>query len=382
MECEKMPYTQPDLSQILQNESILNTNLTTAQARLRSILDGEEIGYTSGDGVIPLIRKLPVPQLATINIYFENMFTTGANVNVEITAKDTNGALMPNADVDMYRIDANSWGEPVINTFGTITTGSNGKATLSVSPPSQKGIFYIQGRNGNIVGGQYGVYCTTAINAGGLTYSKLNSGLFSANGRGSSSGFSIMDAEREDNHVDVVLEAHSGYSGNYFGIALSDLGTYSASELSGHKFYALMSDATGTKGRWMGFGVCVNISDWSNLGLGVGAKYNYGDGSATYGYRQVMENISPYGSSNDTDDLEPAGIKLYETNCDWSFMPCVWDAYSGDPTVEYPDYFVRHGSWNFTMLDFKTGTYEPSIVFNFPDRYSYRSFRIYGAGVI
>ena len=377
-----MSYTQPDLSQILQNESTLNTNLTTAQTRLRSILDEEEIGYTSGDGVIPLIRKLPVPQLASIKVYFENMFTTGGNVTVQITTKDTNGDLMPNASVDMYRIDSNSWGQPTINSLGTITTGSNGKATLSVSPPSAKGVFYIQGRNNDIVGGQYGVYCTTAINAGSLTYSKLNSGLFSANGRGSSSGFNIMGADQDDNYVDVYLEAHSGYSGNYFGIALSDLGTYSLSELDGHKFYALMSDATGTTGRWMGFGVCVNISDWSNLAIGGAAKYNYGDGSGTYGYRQVLENIASYASSNDVDDLAPASIKLYETSCDWSFHPCVWDEYLNDPTEEYPDYFSWHGSWSFGMYDFKTGTYEPSIVFNFPDRYSYRGFRIYGAGVI
>ena len=360
----------------------LNSNLSVAQVRLRSILDKEEIGYTSGDGVIPLIRKLPVPQLGSINIYFENMFTTGANVNVEITTKDTKGALMPNANVDMYRIDGTAWGEPIINSLGTITTGSNGKATLTVSPPSQKGFFYIQGRNNNVVGGQYGVYCTTAINAGSLTYSKLNSGLFSANGRGSSSRFNIMEAEQDYNYVDVVLEAHSGYSGNYFGIALSDLGTYTASQLDGHKFYVLMSDSTGSTGRWMGFGLCVNLDDWSNLGLGLGAKYDYGDGTGTYGYRQVFESISPYASSNDSDDLEPAGIKLYETNCDWSFCPAVWDTYAGDPTAEYPDYFVKHGTWNVTMMDFKTGTYEPSIVFNFPDRYTYRGFRLYGAGVI
>ena len=68
-----MPSTQPDLSVILQNEMTLNSNLSVAQVRLRSILDKEEIGYTSGDGVIPLIRKLPVPQLGSINIYFENM---------------------------------------------------------------------------------------------------------------------------------------------------------------------------------------------------------------------------------------------------------------------------------------------------------------------
>ena len=377
-----MSYTQPDLSQILQNETTLNNNLTTAQTRLRSILDKEEIGYTSGDGVIPLIRKLPVPELASINIYFENMFTTGANVNVEITTRDTNGDLMPNANVDMYRLDTTAWGQPVINSLGTITTGSNGKATLSVSPPSEKGFFYIQGRNDNIVGGQYGVYCTTAVNVEDLNYSNLNSGLFSANGRGSSSGFSIMEAEPDGNYMDVYLEAHSGYSGNYFGLSLSNLGTYTTSELEGHKFYALMSDITGTTGRWMGFGICANIDDWSNLRIGAGAKYNYGDGSGANGYRQVMENISPYGNSNDSDDLEPAGIKLYQVNCDGSFSPRVWDVYSGDPTVEYPDYFVSHGTWNVTMLDFKTGTYEPSIIFNFPDRYSYRGFRIYGAGVI
>ncbi|MBQ9025760.1 MAG: hypothetical protein IJ104_05200, partial [Methanobrevibacter sp.] len=207
-------------------------------------------------------------------------------------------------------------------------------------------------------------------------------GLFSANGRGSSSGFSIMEAEPDGNYMDIYLEAHSGYSGNYFGLALPDLGTYATSELEGHKFYALMSDITGTTGRWLGFGICANIDDWSNLRIGAGAKYNYGDGSGTNGYRQVMENISPYGNSNDSDDLEPAGIKLYQVNCDGSFSPRVWDVYSGDPTVEYPDYFVSHGTWNVTMLDFKTGTYEPSIIFNFPDRYSYRGFRIYGAGVI
>ena len=377
-----MPYTQPDLSQILTNEQTLNTNLTTAQSRLRAILDKEQIGYTQGDGVIPLIRKLPVPQLNNINVYFENMFTTGANVNVQITTRDTNGSLMPNANVDMYRISATSWGEPVITSLGTVTTGSNGKATLSVAPPSDKGVFYIQGRNGNIVGGQYGVYCTTAINAGALTYSKLNSGLFSATGRGSSSGFSIMDAEQEDNYVNVYLEAHSGYSGNYFGITLGDLGTYSKSEIDGRKFYALMSDDRGTTGRWMGFGLCVNISNWSNLAMGVGAKYNYGDGSGEYGYRQVFEDLSPYVSSNDSGDLEPAGIKLYEVSCDWSFRPAVWDVYSGDPTEEYPDYFTWHGNWSVSMDDFKTGTYEPSIIFNFPDRYSYRGFRIYGAGVV
>ncbi len=55
-----MPYTQPDLSEILANEQTLNTNLLTAQTRLRAILDKEEIGYNQGDGVIPLIRKLPV----------------------------------------------------------------------------------------------------------------------------------------------------------------------------------------------------------------------------------------------------------------------------------------------------------------------------------
>ena len=44
-----MPYTQPDLSEILTKEQTLNTNLVTPQTRLRAILAKEEIGYTHGD---------------------------------------------------------------------------------------------------------------------------------------------------------------------------------------------------------------------------------------------------------------------------------------------------------------------------------------------
>ena len=56
-----MTYTAPDLSEILENEQTMNTRLSSCKSQLQSILTNEEIGYTSGDGIIPLIRKLPYP---------------------------------------------------------------------------------------------------------------------------------------------------------------------------------------------------------------------------------------------------------------------------------------------------------------------------------
>ena len=51
-----MTYTAPDLSEILENEQTMNTRLSSCKSQLQSILTNEEIGYTSGDGIIPLIR--------------------------------------------------------------------------------------------------------------------------------------------------------------------------------------------------------------------------------------------------------------------------------------------------------------------------------------
>ena len=69
-----MTFTPPDLSEVLTNEQTMNSILTTCRNDLRDILTKEEIGYTEGDGVIPLIRKLPVPQLASIKVYLVDKF--------------------------------------------------------------------------------------------------------------------------------------------------------------------------------------------------------------------------------------------------------------------------------------------------------------------
>lgn len=53
-----MSYTPPDLSTVLTNEQSLNSNISSAQTKLRSILNHEDKSYSSSDGVIPLIRKL------------------------------------------------------------------------------------------------------------------------------------------------------------------------------------------------------------------------------------------------------------------------------------------------------------------------------------
>ncbi|MBE6502407.1 MAG: hypothetical protein E7Z79_08215, partial [Methanobrevibacter thaueri] len=84
-----MTFTPPDLSEVLTKEQTMNSRLTTSQSNLRSILTKEEIGYTQEDGVIPLIRKLPVPQLASLGVNMYNKFSTGANLPAVITAKDT-----------------------------------------------------------------------------------------------------------------------------------------------------------------------------------------------------------------------------------------------------------------------------------------------------
>ena len=40
-----MPYTDPDLSDILTNEQTMNTRLTTYRNKLKAILDSDGISY-------------------------------------------------------------------------------------------------------------------------------------------------------------------------------------------------------------------------------------------------------------------------------------------------------------------------------------------------
>lgn len=135
-----MPYTQPDLSEILTNEQTLNTNLLTAQTRLRAILDKEEIGYTQGDGVIPLIRKLPVPVPTTIewNCYDNWLTYSGPQTRKRSTSgypvvRDQHGTYIPNVPVTVRRkpISGGSW-----NNYGTYISSND---NIDLYPDANRG---------------------------------------------------------------------------------------------------------------------------------------------------------------------------------------------------------------------------------------------------
>ena len=46
-----MPFTPPDLSEILTNEQTLNTRLTTYRNKLKAILDADGISYDENLGI-------------------------------------------------------------------------------------------------------------------------------------------------------------------------------------------------------------------------------------------------------------------------------------------------------------------------------------------
>ena len=377
-----MGYTAPDLSQVLTNEQTMNSRLTTCRNDLRTILTNEEIGYTEGDGIIPLIRKLPVPQLASMDMTLNNMFSTGSSVTETISAKDNKGNNMANVPIKLYRIDDIASVYPAGTFLGDYTTNSNGQVNITVPMPSNKGMYYVQARSGNIICGEFGMYCTTAMQPNDFGYSS-GSNLFSSNGTGGSSGFSVMDVEVEDNYVELVIEAHSGYGGEYFGLMLPELGTFNRSSVQEHTAAILMHDMTnGNKARWIGFSFIVNPTAVSPSLCGA-AKYYYGDGTGEYGYRQLRENWDEsYFKSIDSGSPESPTKKYYAVQ-GRAGRGVIYDYYSGDPTAQYPSSFTQHGQNSGNMNFFKSGDGNFGIIFNMGGiSGSYRYFRIYGAGVI
>ena len=53
-----MPYTQPDLSDLLSNEQLLNTNLISLRSELRNKLTLLDISYSDSDTILQLIEKV------------------------------------------------------------------------------------------------------------------------------------------------------------------------------------------------------------------------------------------------------------------------------------------------------------------------------------
>ena len=137
-----MPFTPPDLSEILTNEQELNTRLSSCKSELQSILTNEGIGYTAGDGIIPLIRKLPYPTPTSIELFGTKEFLTkdgpqtyNRSMELRPIVRDQNGKTMMNVSVTIRRRAGTTSGE--WTTLGTITTGQS----LNVTPQSNTGNF-------------------------------------------------------------------------------------------------------------------------------------------------------------------------------------------------------------------------------------------------
>lgn len=227
-----MTYTSPDLSQVLTNEQTMNSRLTACRNDLRTILTKEEIGYTEGDAIIPLIRKLPVPQLDKIEVSMSDSFSTGSDLTVNVRAIDTNDESMANVNVNLYRVYIDpEWYSTKGVYLGQVTTNSQGRASATVEMPSDKGWFYIQARSGNVVGGHFAGYCTTCINPDDLSLSSLQNSLFSTHGVGSSSLLEITDMDEGDGYVDISIEKQVGsaFSSGFAGIRFDSLGTFTKS---------------------------------------------------------------------------------------------------------------------------------------------------------
>lgn len=380
-----MTYTSPDLTQVLSNEQTMNSRLSTCRNDLRAILTKEEIGYTEGDAIIPLIRKLPVPQLNKIKVEMSESISTGSDLTVNVKTIDTNNESMANVTVNLYRVYIDpEWYSTKGVLLGQVTTDSQGKASATIEMPSDKGWFYIQARSGNIVGGHFAGYCTTCINSEDVSLSTLESSLLSQHGVGSSSLLEVVDMVDYDGYVDITLEKQEGsaFSSGFGGIILDSLGTFTKSQTN--PMFAILEDTLSSNNSyWMGFGLAFNTDAWSTPILSAGAKFMYGDGSGEYGFRQVMEGIPDFGSNNNGTP-EPAGNhRLFYAGGSWSFTACVYDRYSADPTVQYPSDMVRHGNYSWNMSYFgPSGNAKSAILFNFPDSVTSRTFRFYGAGVI
>lgn len=137
-----MTYTAPDLSEILTNEQTLNTRLSACKSELQTILTNEEIGYTAGDGIIPLIRKLPYPVATSIELYGTKDFLTktgpqtyNKSMDLSCVVRDQNGNAMRNVPVSIRRRTGTTSGAWTV--LGSLNTGEY----LTVTPESNTGNF-------------------------------------------------------------------------------------------------------------------------------------------------------------------------------------------------------------------------------------------------
>lgn len=115
-----MSFNPAKFPDILTNEETMNTRLTILQAKLRNILDDNEISYSSNDGIIQLIAKLPYPTPTSIECdCYKTWLTKDGHQSGNKSAvgypivRDQNGTYMPDVPITVRRkpIGGGTWSD-------------------------------------------------------------------------------------------------------------------------------------------------------------------------------------------------------------------------------------------------------------------------------
>ena len=138
-----MSFTPPDLSQVLTNESTMNSRLTTFRNDVKAILDEEEISYASDLGILGLLRLLPLPDPRDIELYcYASWLTkdgpqdTAKSTDMHVIIRDKNGYSMTGVNVTIQRrpISGGNW--------TTVTSGSSPLKYTATADANNGGYVY------------------------------------------------------------------------------------------------------------------------------------------------------------------------------------------------------------------------------------------------
>lgn len=138
-----MAFTPPDLSDVLTNESTMNSRLTTFRNDVKDILDDAGITYASDLGILGLLRLLPVPDPQSIefNCYASWLTKDGPqdhakSANMYIIVRDSDDVSMSGIDVVLQRkaISGGNW--------TTVATGRTPLSYTATADANKGGYIY------------------------------------------------------------------------------------------------------------------------------------------------------------------------------------------------------------------------------------------------
>ena len=138
-----MAFTPPDLSDVLTNESTMNSRLTTFRNDVKAILDDAEITYASDLGILGLLRLLPVPNPQSIefNCYASWLTKDGPQGHAKgaemyIIVRDEEDYSINGIDVVIQRkpISGGNW--------TTVTTGRTPLRYTATADANRGGYIY------------------------------------------------------------------------------------------------------------------------------------------------------------------------------------------------------------------------------------------------